>query len=167
MAIDDGTLKTKPVFEFDLTDLTVDAVRESVKSRYPEIRIDSRDYFKLYSEYTERFLRGEKHTTIRFEDGEIDLPIKNELPLLVNTQDNPEEINYIGDVTVNTITIKRFDDLTEEDALLDGFESRQDAITALKRIYPTVTSEDLVTIYSIEPSESISELQQRFRPSTE
>lgn len=159
MAIDDGTLKTKPGIEFDLTDLTVDAVRESVRDRYPAIRLDSRDYFKLYSEYTELFLGGEKHTTIRFEEGKIDLPIKNELPLLVNTQENPEDTNYIGDVAINTITIKRFSDLTKEDAILDGFESRQDAITALKRIYPTVTPEDPVTIYSIEPSDPISELR--------
>ena len=166
MATDDGILHQKTTLEFDLTESNVDAVREVVQDQHPETELASRDYFKLYSDYTELFLTGDKSTTIRFENGMIDFPVKSELPMLVNSQENPNDTNYIGDVVINNIVVKRFGALTKEDALIDGFESRQAAITALENIYPQITQSDLVTIYSIEPGSSFSELQQNFSPTT-
>ena len=70
-------------------------------------------------------------------------------------------VGRIVDLTVNNktfakaridkVVVKRLKELSDEDAKKDGFESREDLIRALKRIYGSVRDDEFVTIVHFTP----------------
>ncbi len=89
------------------------------------------------SEFVSAIVNGRKVTTVR--KGIKRYPVGRIVDLTANNQP-------FARARVDRVVVKRVKELTERDALLDGFESREELIDALKKIYGNVEDEELVTV---------------------
>ncbi|MFP4558992.1 MAG: ASCH domain-containing protein [Archaeoglobaceae archaeon] len=93
--------------------------------------------------YVEPVLKGEKRTTIRKGV---------RLNLLKKGREKGNAVNLMADrevfarAKINKVVVKRVDELTEDDAVLDGFQSLEELFSALHNIYGEVKDNELVTI---------------------
>ncbi len=94
------------------------------------------------SEYVDAILEGRKVTTIR--KGIKMYPIGRIVDLTVNNK-------TFAKARIDKVVVKRLKELSDEDAKKDGFESREDLIRALKRIYGSVRDDEFVTIVHFTP----------------
>ncbi len=92
-------------------------------------------------EYVDLIIKGEKTTTVR--RGIKSYPVGKLVELTVNYK--PFTI-----AKVKKVVVKRVKELTDEDAKRDGFNSREELISALKRIYGDIAEEEFVTIVHFE-----------------
>ena len=106
-------------------------------------------HLMLKREYGEKLLRGEKRATIRLG---VVRPKYREL--IVHSGGRP-----IAKVRVTGVEVKRVEDLTDEDARLDGFQSREELLRALRRAYPSITPGDTVTIIRFDLVQRLDELE--------
>lgn len=111
----------------------------------------TRHHFPLYGPYLEWLRQGRWRTTIRFRKQAVEVPRDAELPLFETadygvTEREPANAR----VRVTSIRYQRFGELTEEDALRDGFDSLEHMLGDFRQIYPMLQESDLVTIYGIE-----------------
>lgn len=51
---------------------------------------------------------------------------------------------------VKKVVVKRVGELTDDDARMDGFQSREDLIRALRRIYGDISEKEFVTVVHFE-----------------
>jgi carbamoyltransferase len=104
----------------------------------------------LFADFLARLRKGEKATTIRYRKGAVEIPSFKRLPLY-------ETPDYgVGDrskatavVEITGIRYQIFGELTEEDAIADGFDSLEDMRRELRTIYASLQDDEWVTIYSI------------------
>ena len=89
------------------------------------------------SEFVSAIVNGRKVTTVR--KGIKRYPVGRIVDLTANNRP-------FARARVDRVVVKRVKELTERDALLDGFESREELIDALKKIYGNVEDEELVTV---------------------
>lgn len=87
--------------------------------------------------FVEAIKEKKKRTTVRkgikvFRRGEV--------------VDLTSEGETFGKAKVAKVLVKRISELTEEDAKLDGFSSKEELIKELKRIYGEIKESDLVSI---------------------
>ncbi len=94
------------------------------------------------SEYVNAILEGKKITTIR--KGIKTYPVGRIVDLTVNNK-------TFAKAKIDKVVVKRVKELNDEDAKKDGFESRDELIRALKRIYGNVRDEEFVTIVHFTP----------------
>jgi len=97
------------------------------------------------AEYVEKILKGEKITTIR--KGIKSYPVGKIVDLTVNYKP-------FARARVSKVIVKRVSELTDEDAKRDGFNSKDELIQALKKIYGEVKDSEFVTIVYFEVVES-------------
>ena len=97
------------------------------------------------AEYVRPIIRGEKVTTIR--KGIKSYPVGRIVDLTVN-------YTPFARAKVEKVVVKRVGELTDEDAKRDGFESREELIRALRRIYGDIKDNDFVTIVHFKIVES-------------
>lgn len=109
-----------------------------------------RSEIPLFGPYLEWLREGRKVTTIRYRKGAVELPKMSELPLY-ETEDYG-----VGDRTTPTATVRIksfryqiFGELTESDAIRDGFQSLGHMREDLAKIYPKLSDNEWVTIYDI------------------
>lgn len=113
-----------------------------------------RSELPLYKDFLERLRRGKKRSTIRYRKGAVELPSFNRLPLYetpdygVGDRTKPTAVVEITDIRYQV-----FGELTERDAVTDGFDSREEMRRELKEIYKELQDDEWVTIYSIELKE--------------
>jgi carbamoyltransferase len=113
-----------------------------------------RSELPLYKDFLERLRRGRKRSTIRYRKGAVELPSFNSLPLYetpdygVGDRSKPTAV-----VEITDIRYQIFGELTERDAVTDGFDSREEMRRELKEIYKELQDDEWVTIYSIELKE--------------
>ena len=93
----------------------------------------------------ERILRGKKVTTVR--RGIKSYPVGRIVDLTVNYKP-------FARAKVSKVVVKRVGELTDEDAKKDGFNSRDELIQALRRIYGDIKDSEFVTIVHFEVVES-------------
>ncbi len=99
-------------------------------------RVKLGKYIRFKSEHILRFFEGSKKTTIRLG---IITPSRTRVYL--------ESCGKIlGEARVDSIKYTRVSQLTNEDARMDGFTSREELIRALKEIYPNICEDDWITI---------------------
>ncbi|AGK60136.1 hypothetical protein Asulf_00100 [Archaeoglobus sulfaticallidus PM70-1] len=55
-----------------------------------------------------------------------------------------------GKARIIKVIVKRLDEIGEEDAKLDGFESREELFSELKRIYGSIDEKEFFTIIHFE-----------------
>jgi carbamoyltransferase len=113
-----------------------------------------RSELPLYKDFLDRLRRGKKHSTIRYRKGAVELPSFNRLPLYetpdygVGDRTKPTAVVEISDIRYQI-----FGELTERDAVTDGFSSLQEMRHELTEIYKDLQDDEWVTIYSIELKE--------------
>ncbi|MBO8181789.1 MAG: ASCH domain-containing protein [Archaeoglobus sp.] len=93
------------------------------------------------AKFVEQIKEGKKKTTVRkgikiYERGEI-----------VALTSNGE---FFGRARIIKVLVKRISELTEGDAKLDGFSSKEELMKELKRIYGEIKDKDLVSIIHFE-----------------
>ncbi len=89
------------------------------------------------SKYVSAIVNGKKVTTIR--KGIKRYPVGRVIDLTVDNEP-------FARAKVDKVIVKRVKELTDIDALLDGFKSREELIDALKMIYGNVNEEEFVTV---------------------
>ena len=92
---------------------------------------------RITSTYLDLILQGHKKTTIRL--GKRLIP-KNEEMLL------EDELGRQVSMRIARVTIKRQSELDHDDAVADGFGSRDELLSSLKEIYPSSSPADFFTI---------------------
>ena len=98
-------------------------------------------------EYVGPILEGRKRTTIR--KGIKSYPVGRVVELTVNNS-VPFAI-----ARIKKVVVKRIGELSDEDARLDGFESREELLSALRRIYGEVKDSEFVTVVHFEVLRSL------------
>lgn len=93
------------------------------------------------SKFVEQIRCGRKRSTVRKG---IKIYRKGELVNLVSNG------RVFGRARIIKILVKRISELTEKDAELDGFPSKDELLNELKRIYGSVKENDLVSIIQFE-----------------
>ncbi len=93
-------------------------------------------------EYVELILEGRKTTTVR--KGIKSYPVGRIVELTVNNA-KPFAL-----AKIKKVVVKRVSELSDSDAKLDGFESRDELISALRRIYGDVRDSEFVTVVHFE-----------------
>jgi carbamoyltransferase len=113
-----------------------------------------RSELPLYADFLMRLREGKKRSTIRYRKGAVELPSFKRLPLYetpdygVGDRSSPTAI-----VEISEIRYQIFGELTEEDAVVDGFSSLAEMRRELTEIYKSLQDDEWVTIYSIELKE--------------
>ncbi|ALU12045.1 hypothetical protein EYM_07465 [Ignicoccus islandicus DSM 13165] len=108
-------------------------------------------HLMVKGEFVDEILSGRKRATIRLG---IWKPKFNEL--ILHGGGRPFAIVRITDVEY-----KRVKDLTEEDARADGFNSMEELMRSLRRVYPHLNEEDYVTILKFQLIKKLTELDIR------
>lgn len=93
------------------------------------------------SEFISLILNGAKKTTIR--KGIRSYPVGKIVELTVNNEP-------VALAKIKKVVVKRTSELNDEDARVDGFESKEELIRTLKRIYGEINDSDFVTIVHFE-----------------
>lgn len=93
------------------------------------------------AEFVPSILSGAKKTTIR--KGIRSYPVGKAVELTVNSK--PFAI-----AKVRKVVVKRVSEISDEDAVVDGFSGREELIKALKKIYGEINESDFVTIVHFE-----------------
>ncbi|MBC7114299.1 MAG: hypothetical protein PWR13_759 [Archaeoglobi archaeon] len=88
-------------------------------------------------EFIEAIITGNKITTIR--KGRRVYPVGSVVELVSKNE-------TFARARIDKVEIKKVRELTDEDALRDGFSSRMELLKELKKIYGSISSEDEVTI---------------------
>lgn len=92
-------------------------------------------------EFTPLILSGAKRTTIR--KGIRSYPVGNLVELTV-------ESKPFAVAKVRKVVVKRISELSEEDAKNDGFESLEDLLQTLRKIYGVIKEDEFVTVVHFE-----------------
>ncbi|WP_280109488.1 ASCH domain-containing protein [Ferroglobus placidus] len=88
-------------------------------------------------EFVEMILKKGKTTTVR--RGIKRYPVGKIVELTVNYEP-------FAKAKIERVVVKRVSELTDEDARRDGFESKEELINALKKIYGNINENEFVTI---------------------
>ncbi len=97
------------------------------------------------AEYVESIVQGRKITTVR--KGVKSYPVGKTVELTVNYKP-------FAKAKVKKVVVKRVKELTDEDAVRDGFGSKEELLNALRKIYGDISENDLVTIVHFEVLET-------------
>lgn len=119
----------------------------------------------LYHKFIKSIQDGEKKHTMKFhqENGKdiIRLPADRKLPLLrkelQNGPNNRANVRWVGEIIFDYIDVIPFGDVTERDAIWDGFKSKKTFISGTKTLAEKrgfgLTDESYVSFYHIEDVE--------------
>ncbi len=99
--------------------------------------------------YVEDILSGKKKATIRKG---IVIPKYEEI--IVHGGGKP-----VAKIKVVKVTHKKLNELTDEDALKDGFKNKEELVRELKKVYPGITDNDWVTIIEFDLVQRLDHLE--------
>lgn len=94
-------------------------------------------------QYVEPIIKGEKKTTIRKG---IKLNLLKKGKETGNIADLVAEGEKFAQAKITKVIVKRADELTDEDAILDGFHNLEELMSALQDIYGELNGRELITI---------------------
>ncbi len=106
-------------------------------------------HLMIKGEYVDDILSGRKRATIRL--GVVKLRYNE---LIVHGGGRP-----VAKIRVRNVYYKRVKDLTDEDAVKDGFRSREELIKALRKTYGDVKPDDYVTIIEFDVVQDLTHLE--------
>lgn len=106
-------------------------------------------HLMVKGEFVKDILSGRKKATIRL--GKVKLKYNE---LIVHGGGRP-----VAKVRVTGVRYKRVSELTDEDAVKDGFRSREELLEALRRMYGDFSEDDYVTIIEFEVVQDLSSLE--------
>ena len=96
---------------------------------------------KFDGKYKDLLLSGKKRATIRV--GKVNLKPGDEV--LIHS-----EGYVIGKAKIRKVEKKRVSELTDEDAIMDGFKNKEELLDALKEHYKNIKSDTEVTVVEFE-----------------
>ncbi len=99
--------------------------------------------------YVEDILSGRKKATIRRG---IVKPKHDEI--IIHGGGRP-----VAKIRVSRVIHKRLYELTDEDALKDGFKSRDELLTELRRVYPDIRDDEWVTIIEFDIVQRLNHIE--------
>jgi hypothetical protein len=102
----------------------------------------------LKGEYADKLLAGSKAATIRLG---IVKPRYNEV--VIHGKGRP-----LAKARITKVEYKRVRELTPEDARLDGFDTLEELLDALRRVYGNIAPDDYVTIIGLEVTQRLDML---------
>ncbi|WP_341871665.1 ASCH domain-containing protein [Pyrolobus fumarii] len=105
-------------------------------------------HLMLKGEYVDDILSGRKKATIRL--GIVKLKHSE---LIVHGGGRP-----VAKIRVTNVRYKKVSELTDEDAAIDGFSSREELLEALRKAYGEVKPDDYVTIIEFEVIQRLDQL---------
>ncbi len=105
-------------------------------------------HLMLKGEYVNDILSGRKKATIRL--GIVKLKHQE---LIVHGGGRP-----VAKIRVRNVRYKRVSELSDEDAAIDGFRSREELLEALRKAYGEIRSDDYVTIIEFEVVQRLDQL---------
>ena len=105
-------------------------------------------HLMLKGEYVKDILSGRKRATIRL--GIVKLK-HNEL--IVHGGGRP-----VAKIRVTNVRYKRVSELTDEDAAIDGFSSKEELLEALRKAYGEIRPDDYVTIIEFDVVQRLDQL---------
>jgi hypothetical protein len=108
-----------------------------------------RRHLMLKGEYAEKVLRGEKRATIR-----VGKYIPKYREIIIHSGGRPLCIAEIVNVTH-----KRVRELTDEDAVKDGFRNVKELINALRKIYGDISQDEYVTVIEFKVRKRLDDLK--------
>ena len=106
-------------------------------------------HLMVKGEYVDDILTGRKRATIRL--GMVKVKYKD---MIVHGGGRP-----VAKIHVTSVVYKRVKELTDEDAVKDGFKSKEELVRELKKVYGKVSLEDYVTIIEFEVVQDLSKLE--------
>ncbi len=106
-------------------------------------------HLMVKGEYVNAILSGAKKATIRL--GKV-IPKYKEM--IVHGGGRP-----IAKIKITRVTYKKVKDLTDSDAIIDGFKSRDELIAALRKAYGEVKDDDIVTIIEFEVEQRLDHIE--------
>ncbi len=105
-------------------------------------------HIMVKGKYVEKILDGRKRATVRKG------LVKTKYPeIIIHGGGRP-----VAKARIKAVTHKRVGELTDEDARLDGFNSRDELIRELRRVYGELGKEDWVTIIEFEVVQRLDNL---------
>ncbi len=106
-------------------------------------------HLMVKGEYVNKILKGIKRATIRLG---IVKPRYNEI--IIHGGGRP-----VAKVRITKVKYKRLNELTEEEAKMDGFNSLEELLQHLRKAYGNVSSNDIVTIIEFEVLKRLDEVE--------
>ncbi|BES82125.1 ASCH domain-containing protein [Pyrodictium abyssi] len=106
-------------------------------------------HLMVKGEFVDDILSGRKRTTIRL--GRVHVKYNE---LIIHGGGRP-----VAKVRVTNVVYKRVSELTDEDAVKDGFRSREELLEALRHMYGEFRDDDYVTIIEFEVIQDLSSLE--------
>ncbi len=105
-------------------------------------------HIMVKGKYVEKILDGRKRATVRKG------LVKTKYPeIIIHGGGRP-----VAKARIKAVTHKKVGELTDEDARLDGFNSRDELIRELRRVYGELGKEDWVTIIEFEVVQRLDNL---------
>ena len=106
-------------------------------------------HLMVKGEYVKDILEGRKRATIRLGVVRLRYP-----ELIVHGGGRP-----VAKIRVTRVVYKKVSELTDEDAVKDGFRSREELIRALERTYGEVKPDDYVTIIEFDVIQDLTHIE--------
>ncbi len=124
---------------------------------YPGVRTKIDTELALHRHLLPRIENGEKTMTVRYGRDRIRVPAGPELPLVLTSQ-SPwlvADKEAHGTIRIPRFTVKRFGELTIQDAQRDGYATIAELTDAIRRIYEPlhkapVLDDEWVSIYELK-----------------
>ncbi len=106
-------------------------------------------HLMVKGEYVDDILKGRKRATIRLGVVRLRYP-----ELIVHGGGRP-----VAKIRVTSVRYKKVSELTDEDAVKDGFRTKEELVEALRRTYGDVKPDDYVTIIEFEVLQDLTHLE--------
>ncbi len=103
----------------------------------------------IKGEYASKILTGEKRATVR-----VGKYVPKYREIIIHSGGRP-----ICIAEIVKVTYKKVSELTDEDAMKDGFTNVKELINALKRIYGNISDEDCVTVIEFRVRKRLDDLK--------
>ncbi len=123
----------------------------SIKHDYPGYKLRAHHELKLYKKNIKLLKESKKIITIRYEKETICYPVTKILPLIETSPEDKKYKNKVGTIAIKKIMIKRFAELSDDDAKREGCRLGLPALKeGLKNIYGEIKPDELISIYYFE-----------------
>lgn len=128
----------------------LDTLLSAIRKDFVQYPIEIGNGICMHDKFIELLNSGRKKTTIRYSKGAIRVPpCMKEVNLLETKENDKKYRRYIGTVNIEKIVVKKFEELTHEDALNDGFKSKESLIEFLNETYGKIAQRAPLGIYHI------------------
>ena len=122
-----------------------------IKHDYPGYKLRAHQELKIPQKNIKLMKENKKIIIINYEKETILFPTKKTLSVIETSIEDPMHKDTIGSISIKKVEVKRFAELTDDDAKKDGIRLGLPFLKkALRDQYPDIKIDDLVSIYYFE-----------------